>query len=66
MSKPLFFYHQNKFYNIKQIVKFETISVTHHITFSTGELLKVNTGHLDFKKIISVINPPYGEEYSQS
>ena len=66
MSKPLFFYHQNKFYNIKQIVKFETISVTHHITFSTGEKIEVNTGHLNFKEIISVINPPYDEGYSKS
>jgi hypothetical protein len=66
MSKPLFFYHQNKFYNIKQIVKFETISVTHHITFSTGEKIEVNTGHLDFKEIISVVNPPYDEGYSKS
>ena len=66
MSKPLFFYHQNKFYNIKQIVKFETISVTHHITFSTGEKIEVNTGHLNFKEIIAVINPPYDEGYSKS
>ena len=66
MSKPTFFHHKGKFYNINQIVKFETISVTHHITFSTGEKIEVNTGHLDLKDIISVINPPYGEEYSQS
>ena len=66
MSKPLFFSHQNKFYNINQIVKFETTSVTHYITFSNGEKIEVNTGHLDFKNIISVINPPYDEGYSQS
>jgi hypothetical protein len=66
MSKPTFFHHKDKFYNIKQIVSFETVSVTHHITFSTGEKIEVNTGHLDFKQIISVINPPYGEGYSQS
>lgn len=66
MTKPTFFYHKGKFYNINQIVKFETISVTHHITFSTNEKIEVNTGHLDFKEIISVINPPYGEGYSKS
>lgn len=66
MSKPLFFYHQNKFYNIKHIVKFETIGVSHHITFSNGDKIEVNTGHLSMKDFITVVNPPYGGEYSKS
>lgn len=66
MSKPVFLFHKGKFYNVNQIIKFETKSVTHYITFSNGEEIEVNTGHLNFKEVISVINPPYDEGYSKS
>jgi hypothetical protein len=66
MTKPTFFHHKGVFYNINQIVKFKTVSVTHFITFSTGEEIEVNTGHLDLKDIVLVTNPPYDEGYSKS
>jgi len=58
MSKPTFFYHKEKYYNINQIVFFETIETTHKITMSNGEKLEINTGHLKFNKDIYVVNPP--------
>lgn len=66
MSKPIFFHYNNKFYNVYQIVNFETIGTEHHIAFSNGDIVKVNKGNVNFEKVIAVINPPYGEGYSSN
>lgn len=62
MSKPTFFYHNKKYYNVNQIVFFETIGATHNISMSNGEKLEINSGHIKFNKAIYVINPPAFED----
>ena len=63
MSKPLFFEHENVFYNFNHIVKFETRGVEHIITLSNGDTVSINTGHLKFEEFIHVANPSYGGNY---
>lgn len=63
MATPLFFQKDNVFYNVNQIVKFQTVGVNHQITMSNGDYVEINKGRLKLEEIIYVANPPYGEGY---
>ncbi len=66
MSKQMFFYHEQNYYNFSQIVSFSIKDhVTQVIILSDGKKLEINTGLLKLEDFISVANPPHNSKYSK-